>query len=185
MLIRMRHWNINLRQQSRSSLIAGSLHNEIHINTVHVKSSMTATQQAIGKGQKRTSETDQEASDFHRWACRQLSRLHIMTYKDRDVPCSPEWEATSRFLQKPTRQERAAFAQSSWCTASSHPAWHCSGLFPLQEPLLSVNCKTGKAVCWPHEQRTNIFMSLQTVSNCLREKDSWEVAHGQEMTGVS
>lgn len=53
MLIRMRHWNINLRQQSRSSLIAGSLHNEIHINTVHVKSSMTATQQAIGKGQKK------------------------------------------------------------------------------------------------------------------------------------
>lgn len=52
MLIKLKHWSINLRQQSRLSLIDSWKFPQLNLNQHHFcKISMTATQQAIGKGQ--------------------------------------------------------------------------------------------------------------------------------------
>lgn len=60
MLTKMRHWNINLRQQSRSSLISGNFHLKICTNTINVKSSTTASHQAI----------EQDTKGHQRWIVR-------------------------------------------------------------------------------------------------------------------
>lgn len=171
MLIKMRHWHINLRQQSRLSLKfpQWNSHRD-HLCKKHNDSNTASC----------TKKTIKDIRDWLRsfrlpssWPEELAGSFPVPTSwhtKTKKCPV-PQCEKLPPIFYRPTRQKNAAFPQHSWCIRCKlTPCLTLQWLVPA--PLLSVNCKRRKAVCWPCEKHTNIFMSLQTVSNRLRGKDS-------------